>query len=287
MTGNKSPSTQAPEKAPNFVAFEPSSDLSLFVHRYMYGFHDAEGPACIAIHPTGGTFLSYVAGDPLRIRIRGREEQTRSRLFIGGQLRNEHPVLSCDDQFRLLGVELRPVAFHRLFHRDADAFTDCMTDFNDVFPEFGRELEAALSPSDSTKDLISKMEQFLRKLIPSAKEAPVVEGVIAEINRRQGIITADELSGLTGYSARQLQRYFVKTVGIPAKHYAKIIQINSVVSVLMQNDSTQMQELSAEYGYFDQAHFIHDFHRLIQSNPTEFLGSESEFLYTYLGNAAR
>ena len=287
MTGNKSPDTQTSEKAPNFVAFEPSSDLSLFVHRYMYGSYDADGPVCIAVHPTGGIFLSYVAGDPLRIRIRGREEQTRSRLFIGGQLRNEHPVLSCDDEFRLLGLELRPVAFHRLFHRDADAFTDCMTDFHDVFPTLGQQLEAALSPSDSTEDLITKMEHFLRQLIPHAAQAPIVEGAIDEINRQQGIITADELSEVTGYSARQLQRYFVKTVGVPAKHYAKIVQINSVVSSLMENDSARLQELSAEYGYFDQAHFIHDFQRFIQSNPTDFLRSESDFLRTYLGNVAR
>lgn len=277
----------AKEVVPVFSAQEPSVDLRQFVHRYMVGQCEPGSSVLVPIHPTGGIFLSYIAGDPMCIRIGDQETWIRSRLFIGGQLRNEHPILCCDGEFRLLGVELRPAAFYRLLHGDADAYTDCMTDFNGAFPGLGQELEAALSPSDSTEDLIAKMEQFLLKLIPHAAEAPVVEGVIAEINRRQGIITAGELSAVTGYSARQLHRYFVKTVGIPAKHYAKIVQINSVVSVLMQNNSAQLQELSLEYGYFDQAHFIHDFHRLIQSNPTEFLGSESEFLYTYLGNAAR
>lgn len=270
-----------------FSSYPPSETVLPFVHRYMYGFCEESGRISITIPPTGGIFFSYIAGDRMIIRIRNQETKTRSRFFIGGQLRNENPVLGCDGRFRLLGVELRPAAFYRLFHCDASRFTDCMTDFHDVFPRWANELENTLLPTDSTPQLILKIEQFLEKLIPHAVEAPVVEAAIAEINKRQGLITAEELSGLTGYSARQLHRYFIQTIGIPAKHYAKIVQINYVISSLMQDNRAQLQELSSEYGYFDQAHFIHDFQRFIQTNPTEFLRSESDFLYTYLGNVAR
>lgn len=276
-----------PETRPEFAVYEPAEDLLTFVHRHMYGCCDHDDPVSLSISPTGGIFLSYVAGAPLRIRMREQEIETRSRLFIGGQLRHENPLLTSCGKFRLLGIEFRPTAFYRLFHRDADAFTDRMTDFAKVFPQLARDLENRLSPADVITQLIETLEEFLRALIPDAREAPIVESAITEIAARQGLITVEELSGLTGYSARQLHRYFLTSIGIPPKHYAKIVQINSVVSALMAEDLAKLQELSLGHGYFDHAHFIHDFQRFIHTSPSAFLTSKFEFLQTYLGNVSR
>mgnify|MGYP005846471001 CR=1 FL=1 len=275
-----------PEKVPRFTAYEPVGDLQLFIHRFMYGCCDDDHPVSITIPPTGGIFLSYVAGAPLRIRMREQETQTQSRLFIGGQLRHETPVLTSRGRFRLLGIEFRPTGFYRLLHQDADAFTDRMTDFAEAFPQFARDLGNRLAPADTTRQLIATLETFLLGLIPRALGAPIVESAIDVIVAKQGLIKVEELSALTGYGVRQLHRYFLAATGIPPKHYAKIVQINSVVSALMAEDTIKLQELSLEYGYFDHAHFIHDFQRFVHTNPSAFLSAKSAFLSTFLGNIA-
>jgi AraC-like DNA-binding protein len=271
---------------PEFTAYEPSEDLKAFVHRFMYGCSRAGDPVSITVFPTGGVFLSFVAGGPLRVRMQGKEAETRSRLFIGGQLRRERPVLGSDGDFRLLGVEFRPTAFYRLFHQNVDVFTDQMTEFAEAFPRIADDLENRLNPADSIDQLIAAMEGYLRSLLPQALETPVVETAVAKITERRGLITVDELATLTGYSARQLNRYFVTAVGIPPKHYAKIVQIHSVISAMQAGDTVLLQALSLEFGYFDHAHFIRDFQRLVQSNPTNFIRSKSAFLHTFLGNAS-
>lgn len=272
---------------PEFKAYEPSPDLSFFIHRYMYGYARRGVPVSITVFPTGGVFLSYVAGGPLRVQISGREYETRTRLFIGGQLRRERPVLKNVDDFRLLGVEFRPTAFYRLFHQNVDVFTDRMTEFADASPRFATELENRLNPSEPIDQLITAMEGYLRGLLPKAREASIVETVIAEITEREGRVTVDELAALTGYSSRQLNRYFMISVGIPPKHYAKIVQIHAVISAMQAGDTVLLQTLALEFGYFDHAHFVRDFQRLVQSNPSDFLRSKSTFLHTYLGNVSR
>jgi AraC-like DNA-binding protein len=272
------------ERKTEFKAFAPSKDLQPFIHRYMYGHASGNDSVSITVFPSGGLFLSYVAGGPLRIRIRGRDTKTRSRLFIGGQLRKESPVLTSEGQFRLLGVEFRPPAFYRLFHRHADAFTDDMTEFAEVFPRLAETLESHCSPDHSIEQLIAAIEDFVRSLLPDAGKAPIVEAAIARISERQGLISVGDLALLTGYSARQLNRYFTSVVGIPPKHYAKIAQIHSVISAMKATDVSVLQALSLEYGYFDHAHFVRDFQRLVHTNPCSFLRDRSAFLHTYMGN---
>lgn len=281
MNGNPS------EIRPEFTAYEPSQDLKPFVHRYIYGRARQDDPVSITVFPTGGVFLSYVAGGPLRVQIRGWEGETRTRLFIGGQLRRERPVLKSVDEFRLLGVEFRPTAFYRLFQQNVDVFTDRMTEFADAFPQFASDLEKRLSPAHPIDQLIATMEAYLRSLLPKVLETPIVETAVAKIIERQGLVTVDELAARTGYSSRQLNRYFVKAVGIPPKHYAKIVQIHSVISAMHAGDTVLLQALSLEFGYFDHAHFTRDFQRFVQSNPGDFLRSKSTFLHTFLGNVSR
>lgn len=276
-----------PEVQPEFTAYEPSQDLKPFLHRYMYGRAPQGDPVSITVFPTGGVFLSYVAGGPLRVQISGWEAETRTRLFIGGQLRRERPVLKSVEEFRLLGVEFRPTAFYRLFHQNVDVFTDRMTEFADAFPESATDLEKKLNPAQSIDQLIATMEGHLRSLLPQVLETPIVETAVAEITERQGLVTVDELAARIGYSSRQLNRYFVKAVGIPPKHYAKIVQIHSVISAMHAGDTVLLQALSLEFGYFDHAHFIRDFQRFVQSNPGDFLRSKSTFLQTFLGNVSR
>ena len=48
-----------------------------------------------------------------------------------------------------------------------------------------------------------------------------------------------------------------------------------------------VRSLALDHGFFDQAHFIHDFRRFVAMDPGAFLRDDSQFLRTYLGNDSR
>lgn len=275
-----------PDRA-NYEAFESALDLQPFVHRYIHGWSDHDDSNWLKIPPTGGVFLSYIAGAPLKVHFSRRHHITCSRLFIGGQLRREQPVLQSLGRFRLLGVELKPTGFYRLLQHDAYPFTDDITEFSRVFPEHAHWVEQRLQPDAPISSLIHGMEAFLRQRAENALAATKVEAVVKEIVRQNGLASADHLARQVNLSVRQLRRQFAAVVGVPPKHYAKIVQVNTVVAALMADDGKRLQALALDHGYYDHAHFVRDFQRFVSLNPSNFLRSSSGFLRTFLGNSAR
>ncbi|WP_259014147.1 helix-turn-helix domain-containing protein [Emticicia fluvialis] len=58
-------------------------------------------------------------------------------------------------------------------------------------------------------------------------------------------------------SKSPLEKRFRKTVGASPKKFAGIVRFNALLK--NHTDQKTLTELGLEAGYFDQAHFIHDF----------------------------
>ncbi len=279
-----------------YAAYPPDPVLRPFVHRFIHGWREDEGTNWLRIPPTGGLFFSYVAGAPLRVHFSDRVYDRRPRYFIGGQLRREQPVLESLGRFRLFGAELSPTGFYRLFHSRAATFTDDIADFAGLFPELATDLDArfdaaapakeASAKQTSAKQTVGAMQSFLRSLVPQALEVPQIEAIVRDIADARGLVSIGELGRRHGLSTRAMHREFLEVVGIPPKHYAKIVQVNAVVGAMQAGDHEELASLAMNHGYFDQSHFIRDFKRFVGASPTVFLRSNSAFLRTYLGQAS-
>lgn len=270
----------------DYAAYPPASDLRPFVHRFLHGWREDDGPNWLQIPPTGGLFFSYVSGAPLRVHFSDRIYDRRPRYFIGGQLRREQPVLESLGRFGLFGAELAPTGFYRLFRSSAEPFTDGIADFAELFPELAADLDARIDPAASAEETVGVLQSFFRSLAIGAPEVPQVEAVVRDIASARGNVSVSELARRHGLSTRAMRREFLEVVGIPPKHYAKIVQMNAVVGALQADDPQTLSSLAMEHGYFDQSHFIRDFKRLVGWSPRAFLRSRSTFLRTFLGRAS-
>lgn len=271
---------------PHVREYPVAPDLTPFIHRVMHGV--CEEPGELRIPPTGGVFLSYVPGSPLTVHFNNRVYARKPRYFLGGQLRGERPILRSDGRFELIGVEFTPTGYYRLLHRSARPLTDSIADLADTHPQIALTLDQQLHSRPATPEhMIADIETVLRQRVPEAREAPMVSSMVSEIVRQNGIVRIGELCAPHPVTDRQLRRYFEEVVGIPAKHFAKICQVNAVVSAMLGNNWEQLQYLALDHGFYDQAHFIRDFQAFVAMDPTAFLQNGSQFLRTYLGNASR
>jgi AraC-like DNA-binding protein len=135
--------------------------------------------------------------------------------------------------------------------------------------------------------VIAALAEGNRTLASNAMQAPLVEAVVDEIGRCNGIVKLSRLYRNHKVSPRRIRRYFEQVVGISPKHFAKICQVNAVIKAMMQNDSERLRSLALDHGFYHQAHFIHDFRRFVAMDLGAFLRDGSQFLRTYLGNASR
>jgi len=272
---------------PEVTQYPAAADLAPYVHRFMHGV--SAQPGELRIPPTGGVFVSYVCGSPLLVQFDDRVYDKKTRWFLGGQLRQQRPLLRSEAHFELIGAELTPTGYYKLFHQYANALTDSIRDLAATHAEAALVLEKCIG-DDSHADVrqrIAAMEQGLRTLAANTLKAPLVDAVVAEISRCNGNVRMTDVYRKQAVTARQIRRNFERVVGISPKHYAKICQVNAVINAMLENDSERLRSLALDHGFFDQAHFIHDFRRFVAMDPGAFLRDDSQFLRTYLGNASR
>lgn len=87
-----------------------------------------------------------------------------------------------------------------------------------------------------------------------------------------GKIRIDDLVQRSGLSASQFQRRFTRQVGIAPKGYARLIRFDRVLVARRNAPERSWTDILHELGYFDQAHFIREFHMFAGISPTGFRG---------------
>jgi AraC-like DNA-binding protein len=74
-----------------------------------------------------------------------------------------------------------------------------------------------------------------------------------------------------GWTAKKFITMFRREVGLAPKVYCRVARFRKVVGALEGCDDVDWADVALSCGYFDQAHFIHDFKGFSGITPTEYL----------------
>ena len=80
--------------------------------------------------------------------------------------------------------------------------------------------------------------------------------------------TVSEVAYKLNISKRQLERVFLKNVGISPKKFSRIVRLNAAIKRFKKADS--LTALTYEAGYFDPSHLIRDFREFTGLSPKAF-----------------
>lgn len=180
---------------------------------------------------------------------------------------------------------LHPAATYYLFHKPGGFFNNMWTSFKDSSPLCSCKLiEEDLSGCTTINNRIHLILSFLTELekqrLPSI---PWLEKSINLILLKNGHISQEELLEEAGVSIRHFRRVFKNVIGVPPKHFCKVIQLNTVFQLLNNSSSEKMHLLALDCGYYDQSHFINDFNKFIGDTPEKFFQGNPSYLKEYMG----
>lgn len=83
----------------------------------------------------------------------------------------------------------------------------------------------------------------------------------------------DTLASQNALSASQFERRFKFLTGVTPKTMARLIRFESIRNMLIINPLRRATDLAQDFGYTDQAHFIHDFKAFATLTPSEFVSN--------------
>lgn len=130
------------------------------------------------------------------------------------------------------------------------------------------ETEEKLSVAISNEERVKIIELFLLSQIKARKEDKLIIEAVKLIYQSDGLIKIKELIEKLYISQSPFEKRFRHLVGTSPKKFASIIRFHAVMQNIKQAKS--LTELSYEYNFFDQAHFIKDFKNYTGEAPENF-----------------
>jgi AraC-like DNA-binding protein len=144
--------------------------------------------------------------------------------------------------------------------------------------ELRERLLAAAAPE-------AKLRVLERALLERARGAferhPAVAYALGEFQAAPGGRTVRDVKERTGLSARRFIDLFEKEVGLTPKLFCRVQRFQGVLQQIQSGPSgnrVDWADLALTCGYYDQAHFIHDFRAFSGINPSTYLAAHTPHL---------
>src|SRR5215831_2529755 len=143
-------------------------------------------------------------------------------------------------------------------------------EFDAAFGNLVRKIAHQVHANEYSK-AVEEVEDFLiGKRLNVLFEPRQVRAAAQLLYHTKGQFRVAELADCCHTSARQLERKFDQATGVSPKTLARAIRFEAIRSRLMFQPDANLTDLAYEFGYADQAHFIHDFKAFTNKTPSEF-----------------
>ena len=143
---------------------------------------------------------------------------------------------------------------------------------------FGRkfhDVREQLLSATSTERMFQLVESFLLKQAGTAlqEDTPTrcIAYAVSSMIKNPTARRLDQLSDEIGYSQKHFIHLFTQQMGVSPKQYLRIMRFQKVITAIENSESIRWSKIALESGYYDQAHFIHDFKLFSGFTPNEYM----------------
>jgi transcriptional regulator GlxA family with amidase domain len=173
-----------------------------------------------------------------------------------------------EGQGRAFGIRFRPAGFHPFLAAPVSTLTDRRVAVAQVFGADGDRLVERLLAAGDQAELVATAEAFLLARLPDPDaNVAVVNRVVDQIMAAPDVTLVAEVADRSGIGTRRLQRLFATYVGVTPKWVIRRARLHEAVERLERGDQVDLGLLARDLGYFDQAHFAHDFRAAVGDPP--------------------
>ncbi|MFR9804146.1 DUF6597 domain-containing transcriptional factor [Pseudonocardia sp. RS010] len=170
---------------------------------------------------------------------------------------------------RVFGTKFRPGAFLPFLRRPVSTITDVTLPAARLWGPPADGLAASMT--GPVPELVARIEEFLRVRWPQRDpQVAVVGRIVAALLRDREVARVEDVVDRFGIPARTLQRLFGRYVGVSPKWVLRRYRLHEAAARLAEEQDRPWADVAAELGYFDQSHFIRDFHAAVGLTPVAY-----------------
>jgi AraC-like DNA-binding protein len=170
-----------------------------------------------------------------------------------------------------IAVRFRSCMLPRFTPVPAAELHDRPRDIADIWGAPGRLCAARVAAADTQAERLALIQDFLLRQLQPERADALVEAAVDILYRSHGGVTIEQLAARLRLGRRQLERRFLAATGQSPAAMRRLCRFHHTVRALLLAPDAGGLDTALRHGYYDQAHFIHDFRALAQTTPQRYL----------------
>ncbi len=253
----------------------PGPGLEEIITAYWRVVGDARRLPSSAVLPDGHVELVFNLGDPVFLAGPAYTGEQPERAIVGPL---SHAIrLKYGEWVDTFGIRFHPARGAGFLGQPATTLTDKVIPLGQVCAPLDRAFSQLLVENRQleTDTGRSMLDRVLLQQLPSALPAdPTVVTLVDRLSRLEGTPVVSHIARRVGLSSRQLQRRFLRAVGVPPKRFVRVVRFARVWQLASMQPRETWAELAAAHGYADQAHMVREFRAFGAETPTRLFTPE-------------
>jgi AraC-like DNA-binding protein len=181
-------------------------------------------------------------------------------------------VLDTSRPLSLIGVAFKAGGGYPFVGVPAGELQDLTVPLQDVWDFGAQELRDKVIAAPSVSLPFRVLERFLlRRLAAASPRSGLVEFALREFQDPGRIVSVGDVVERSGVSARRFIEQFRNQVGLAPKAFCRMARFRQVIDHLVSATEVDWSDTALACGYYDQAHFIHEFREFAGVSPATYL----------------
>jgi AraC-like DNA-binding protein len=263
-----------------FLSYAPKGPLSELVESLWYWESDQPLSTTERVLPDGSMQLIIALESRVSCHSRGTDVDAcpaRHAPMLCGPY-SEFCVIEPSQLSTTLGVNFKPGGASTLFRIPTVELHNRTVPLDAFWGHLAADISDHLLETRGVTNMFQVLEGYLLANVPgSSGPHPLVAHAVREFQVVPQGRTVAAVASQVGCSHSRFIDVFKNAVGLTPKVFCRVQRFQHALRLIRERRQVDWADIALSCGFFDQAHFIHDFRTFAGMSPADYFACRTEF----------
>jgi len=232
------------------------------------------------ILPQNNVELMFNLRKPFGVPNRPPADRQFKRAWVAGMQREwltVTPQYDPSEPSYLLSIRMPPLGAYRLLGMPLGSVAQNVFELDEVLGDAIAAVHQRLGDCEDAAEQFAVLCDFARSRLARSRVKLRADAQIAVdlLTRTQGTERIEAICRSMSVSRKHLTELFDAHIGLTPKTYARMFRFRRVVDLVQRGQGLDWTRIAMSCGYYDQAHFNHEFREFSGMSPGEYAAAGS------------
>ncbi|HEX2934217.1 MAG TPA: AraC family transcriptional regulator [Bacteroidales bacterium] len=257
----------------DYLKMPPAQGLEKEIEAYCFFRFNEKSVISDLYFPNGKPSMVFHLGDPFEYFSLNSNWEIMPRMSLISCAMA--PVaLNSGRNVDTVAILFNPHTIYNLFKLGLDARYNLI----DIEPYIHADLFLHLKGTNCFEQRTALLNTYFAEQLKGYNPEKDLFGKICNyIFENKGNVERYRIAEIFDISENYIHKLFMQRIGVSFKPYSQIIRISNILKEITCLNRADWMEILEKYGYYDQAHFIKDFKKIVKQTPQQYLHLDKSF----------